>query len=187
MSRKIFKIYLVIIALIFIAAFFATRKMRLLQQTSQIQTEADKPASKQASETPDRLLLDERTKQTALAGKEISDSPLAAEYGAYAFETLQKNPKLIEQIKTLDSDFEKNKMDPSFPSKIYQTDDEKKYLAFGGCTAHNCAGTGIFAVFNTENKEIFIATENEFQTELQFFGTPAAKERDLLVYYYYHR
>jgi hypothetical protein len=187
MSRKIFKIYLVIIAIIFIAAFFATREMRLPQQTPQTQTKVDKPAPKKSGETPDHLLLDDRAKQASLAGKEIPDSPLAAEYGTYAFETLQKHPELIGQITALDSDFEKSKMDPSFPSKIYQTDDAKKYLVFGGCTAHDCAGTGIFAVFNTENKEMFIAKENEFQTELQFFGNPPAKEKDLLVYYYYHR
>jgi hypothetical protein len=185
MSFRLLKYFLFVIAIIFLAALFflATEK----NAPSQPEAAKESSVQKEASSENDVIHLGEATKNIALPGKELALSDLSSQYGDYAFKIFKNYPEMIGEIKNIDPTFNPEKMDPSFPVHAYQLENGGKYLAFGGCTAHNCGGTGIFAIFEEKSNATFLAKENESQAELQFFGNPTAKERDLLVYYYYHK
>lgn len=143
------------------------------------------PEEEQLEQNQTLVTIDDSSRNTVLPGKSEDNSDLLNKYGKYAFETFQKYPDLVEKIKLLDNSFNSSQMDPSFPSHVYQLDNGKEYLALGGCTAHNCAGTKIIIIYNEKDDAIFMAKENDFETQLRIIGDPSEQERDLLIYFYF--
>lgn len=131
--------------------------------------------------------INESSRDIALPGKRIDNSELLAKYGRFAYETFKKQPALINQIKALDKDFNPSQMDPSFPSRVYQLNSGKEYLALGGCTAHSCSGTKIIVIYDEKDDKAYMAKEDSSETQLQILGNPGDQERSLLIYFYFHK
>lgn len=124
------------------------------------------------------------TTPTLPAGKETSSSEILNRYGKFAFNTFQKYPSLVDQLKGLDPNFNPSQMDPSYPSRTYRLSDGNDYLALGGCTAHNCAGTKVIVLYNVTDNKVYLGRENSAETQLQFFGDPSDEEKNTMTNFY---
>lgn len=119
-----------------------------------------------------------------LPGKKVDTPAILDKYGKFAFETFQKYPAMVDQIKILDKNFTPSQMDPSYPSHVYHSDSEKDYLLLGGCTEHNCGGTRIIVAYNVTDDKVYIGKENSTGTQLQFFGNPSEVEKAIMINFY---
>ena len=133
------------------------------------------------------IALEDKLKNIPLPGKQTDDSSILNKYGKFAFETLAKNPNITTLIKGLDNNFDPSMVDVSSPSHTFQLTNGKNYLAFSGCATGNCGGTEKIILFNEAENKVFMAAENESQTQFNLFGNPDDQEKSLLLYVYFHK
>lgn len=193
---KIFLIIIFVLVLISILAFFLMRKRAPVatnQSTNQT-TQNTLPASQSATsnqqtnissgQTATNTVPSDSTAAALPSGKETVSSEILNQYGKYAFETFQKFPSLVRQIRALDSNFNPSQMDPSYPSRTYSLSNGKDYLALGGCTEHDCGGTKIIVLYSVTDNSVYLGKENSTQTQLQFFGNPTDEEKNTMTNFY---
>lgn len=159
------------------------------QQATQKTLPSSLPAPSNANSSSQTSLSQDQTAVNAnnpppLPGKKTDTPEILDKYGKFAFETFQKYPAIVDQIKILDKNFDPTQMDPSYPSHAYRSDDGKDYLLLGGCTEHNCGGTRIIVIYNVTDNKVYMARENSDETRLQFFGNPGNQEKDILINFY---
>lgn len=193
---KIFLIIISVLVLISILAFFLMRKRAptATNQSANQTTQNTLPASQSAAsnqktsassgQTATNTVPSDSTAVASPSGKETASSEILSQYGKYAFETLQKFPSLVRQIRALDSNFSPSQMDPSYPSRTYSLSNGKDYLALGGCTEHDCGGTKIIVLYSVADNSVYLGKENSAQTQLQFFGDPTDEEKNTMTNFY---
>jgi hypothetical protein len=195
-NTKIFLIIISILVLISILAFFLMQKRALIatnQDTNQA-TQNTLPTSQSAtsnqqntassSQTATNTAPSDSTASASPSGKETASSDILNQYGKYAFETFQKFPSIVRQLRALDSNFSPSQMYVSHPSRTYNLGNGKDYLALGGCTKHDCSGTTIIVLYSVTDNSIYLGKENSEQTQLQFFGDPTDEEKNTMTNFY---
>lgn len=140
-------------------------------------------SSSQTSSSQNQATVDANN-PPALPGKKTDTPEILDKYGKFAFETFQKYPELVDQIKILDKNFAPSQMDPSYPSHVYRSDSGKDFLLLGGCTEHNCGGTRIIVIYNVIDNKVYMGKENSTGTQLQFFGNPGDHEKSIMINFY---
>ena len=194
---KIFLIIISVLVLISVLAFFLMRKRAPVatNQSANQTTQNTLPTSQSATsnqqtnatssgQTATNTVPSDSTAAASPSGKETALSEILSQYGKYAFETFQKFPSLVRQIRTLDSNFNPSQMDPSYPSRTYRLSNGKDYLALGGCTEHDCGGTKIIVLYSVTDNSVYLGKENSEQTQLQFFGDPTDEEKNTMTNFY---
>lgn len=200
--KKINKIIIIVSAsmlLVVVILFFINRKQTNYTQPngnnvpgSNLPPEQNRntaPNSTSAADLLDNAVinLEDKLKSTPLPGKQTDDSTFLGKYGKFAFETLGKNPTITNLLKGLDKTFDPSMIETSSPSHTFQLNNGKNYLVFSGCTTGNCGGTERIIIYSEAENKVYMAVENESQTQLKIFGNPDDQERALLIYMYFHK
>lgn len=184
-TKIILAIILVVILTSILLFFLARRNAPVITNKNASQTTQNTlPVSQNSTQKATNTIPYGSTEAASPSGKETASSEILSQYGKYAFETLQKFPSLVKQITDLDSDFNPSQMYISYPSRTYSLSNGKDYLAFGGCTEHNCGGTKIIALYCVTDNSIYLGKENDAQTQLQFFGDPTDEEKNTMTNFY---
>lgn len=186
-------IFIAIVIVIFLAIILVTY-VKLQSNTQKPQIMPESPAilpagsinENQKKSTENKLIENEAKPFEAppIPGEKTDDQNILEKYGKYAFETFDKYPALVRQIRTTDPSFHPEQMDTSFPSNAYRLKNGKDYLALGGCTPHNCGGTAVIVLCNVTEKLVYVGRENIEQSGLDFIGNPNQDEKDTMLNFY---
>lgn len=187
--KKIIFIIALLTMLAVVTLFLIEKKNPVKEPSANVPfQQVEDPMANEAPPTPNQTTVDinDSSKNTPLPGKQTDNPDISSKFGKYAFEAFQKNSDLAEKIKTIDNNFDPSQMGTSFPSHTYLLDNGKEYLALGGCTPHDCAGTEKVVIYSVKSGSLFGAAENRAQTQLRISGNPDESEKNLLMYYYFH-
>jgi hypothetical protein len=121
-------------------------------------------------------------------GNKIDAPDVLEKYGKYAFEAFDKSPALVEKLQEIYPTFKTEMMYVSFPSQAYHLSNGKDYLALGGCTEHDCGGTGVIVLYNLTNDKIYMGKEGKSQIGFEkYFGDPSEDEKNTMLNYYFQK
>ncbi|MDD3487042.1 MAG: Ivy family c-type lysozyme inhibitor [Candidatus Moranbacteria bacterium] len=189
-------IYLV--AFVFIVAIAIVAWLYVVNKNNPIQTSLLNPSGESATDTvPGQLpsaqparnqnadTVQELPEPPSIPGQKIDAPEISEKYGQYAFETFEKDSDLVGKIKSVYPAFKTELMYVSFPSQAYKMDDGKEYLALGGCTEHDCGGTGMVALYNLTDDKTYLAKESTSQIGFEkYYGNPSEDEENIMLNYY---